>query len=979
MTYTRPGMVGYWSQSVVREETAPVTIKVRLHLNRLATRLLLPCLLLFLSFGNAIAANGASFEATANLSASANRLNGQVTLTTEPSGTMIEPLAPPVGRGPPATGSEVLPLWRQLTWLWAISGLLAVGGFALGISQHGKKDRWSFRPLQEEWLGGLTIIALFAWTLAHAAPQLWLTSTWSTGGDIASHVFYAREFMNWLPTGKFSGWLPESFAGFPAFTFYFPFPYALAGLLQFAVGQQVAFKLVSMLPAFFLLPGTYLLCRSWGWAVPVRLLAAAGATGFIISDATSIWGGNILAQLAGEFAYSWGLLLTVLFWGVLSIALKRGGRWWLAAGVLEALLALSHGYALLIAGFGAFVYLLFSRNVRQDLRIILQVHLLAFLLIGFWLIPLAENLPWTIPNDTPTVIDNWRILWPASLWPLAIGWIPLVWLLTLQPANSPSGIFFLVGIGVLGLLGFIAAERLGLAGLRFFPYAQWAFAVASGGALGWVLYNWNQSAAVLVAMAFLVALSAWWEPRLERIERWSTWNLSGYESKPMWPHYLATAQVNEGLLQGPRLVFEHDPANNDLGSTRALEALPMFGSRPVLEGLYMESAVTGPFIYQLQAEISERPSSPLSRYPSTKRSIDQSVDHLNELFVNRVVLRSARKKAEFGSDHRFRLVAEHGPLQTYELKTLRTQLIETLAVPAVPWHRDKWLDDAFARFVSELPYIERHVYLTEDQSLPQQIDVGEPARVEITRFSRERLVFETNQPGAPHLIRMSYHPRWKSQGGEPIYLTEPSFMLIYPLSESVTLEYSWGPGDWIGLIFSVSGIALLVWGLWPRCPLNLRHTAVAMSVRPRHFSYFLVVSSFAILTGWWMNPERVYQRAHLHFTQEEKSAAAPMFEQAYKGRHGPAKRAEALFWAARSWQLAGELPKATERYSQLTIDYRENYWYPESVFRLIEIYYHQGNRKAAEKMYTEFVATIPDNKWTREAASLLAPVSIPPD
>ena len=126
---------------------------------------------------------------------------------------------------------------------------------------------------------------------------------------------------------------------------------------------------------------------------------------------------------------------------------------------------------------------------------------------------------------------------------------------------------------------------------------------------------------------------------------------------------------------------------------------------------------------------------------------------------------------------------------------------------------------------------------------------------------------------------------------------------------------------------------------------------------------------------WWTGPERVYQRGHLYFTQEEKSAAAGMFDQAYKGRHGPAKRAEALFWAARSWQLAGELAEAAERYSKLMADYQESYWYSESAFRIIEIHHHQGDREAAEEMYRRFADTSPNNKWMQEAARLLAPVS----
>ncbi|MEJ2385573.1 MAG: 6-pyruvoyl-tetrahydropterin synthase-related protein, partial [Xanthomonadales bacterium] len=409
---------------------------------------------------------------------SADISHARLTLTTEPSWRMREPITPPAtrivldrtgdrsaiaawtyhqkarlewlqggihhsrildwdlrtdsaGNWPPAIEGPTAPWWRSPVWLLSIAGSF----FLIGLLMVHRNR--SLRPGSREWsrtleegIGGVAVVTLCAWTVSHAAPGLWFVETWATGGDVAAHVFYAKTFMDWLPHGKISGWLPESFAGFPAVTFYFPLPFSIAGLLQFTVSQPVAFKLASMLPAFLLPLGTYLLCRTWGWRVPIRLMAAAGVTGFIAGDATSIWGGNILAQLAGEFAYSWGLLLTTLFWAALSLALRRGGRWWLAAGVLEALVALSHGYALLVAGFGAFVYLLVSQNFRRDLRLVLQVHTLAFLLIGFWLIPLGENLPWTIPNDTSTAIESWTVLWPSSLWPMALGWFPLAWLLT---------------------------------------------------------------------------------------------------------------------------------------------------------------------------------------------------------------------------------------------------------------------------------------------------------------------------------------------------------------------------------------------------------------------------------------------------------------------------------------------------------------------------------------------------------------------
>ncbi len=111
-----------------------------------------------------------------------------------------------------------------------------------------------------------------------------------------------------------------------------------------------------MLPAVLLPLGTYVMGALLRWPVAARLLGAAGAAGFVLTTGTSIWGGNLMAQMAGEFAYSWGFLWTVIFWGVLGWALRRGGRVWILAALMEVLVAFSHGYALLMAGFGAFLF-----------------------------------------------------------------------------------------------------------------------------------------------------------------------------------------------------------------------------------------------------------------------------------------------------------------------------------------------------------------------------------------------------------------------------------------------------------------------------------------------------------------------------------------------------------------------------------------------------------------------------------------------
>lgn len=828
-----------------------------------------------------------------------------------------------------------------------------------------------------EWIGAFAVATLVLWLISHARPDLWFLNTWSTGGDVASQVFYAKVFAeDWFLQGKTSGWLPESFMGFPAFTFYFPLPFILIGLLHTVVETPIAFKLVSMLPSFLIPASTFVMGRLFGWSLAVRLLAALGAAGFIITEATSIWGGNILAQLSGEFAYSWGMVFAILFWGALGWSLRHAGKRWYVAALLEAFVAMSHGYGLLMAGFGAFAFLLNTNQPRAALFLILRVHTLAFLLIGFWLIPLFENLPWTIPNDTSVNVATWETLWPPSLWPFSIGLLALIALPFLRD-KSIALVSFTLAIGALGLFGFHTGHTVGLAEARFFPYAQWAAAVSLAVALGHVLGRMTP-APTLWAIAAMAVLMAFWEPHITLPEHWSRWNLEGYERKPMWPVYQQLAALNAGPLSGPRVLFEHDPANNDLGSTRTLEALPMFGSRPALEGLYMESAVSSPFIYQLQHELSARPSSPLSRYPTSQRSIDQAVGHLNELYTNRIILRSEEMKKRYSADSRFNLVADVGPFKILELGQLTTHLVDVISEPLHMRDRRDWLADAFRRFTLAHPYSERQVFLRARESIEagNTLSTNQITTPRIIEMDREKLSFETNVPGVPHLVRMSYHPRWRSLAGETIYLVEPSFMMLVPKSGRVDLVFSSSWGNDVGRLFSFVGLGWLTVAILRRSP---RLVAEKFGNQGPHAIPLLsVLALFAITTSafWWFDPERTYYRAHELGARSDWGAAAKLFDSVNNRRIGPAQNAETLFWAARSFHLAHEPEMALERFLALVERYPESYWFAESAFRAIELFLdaHQPERAAAIMQQLERIA--PDATWTTQARNRISDYAV---
>jgi hypothetical protein len=806
--------------------------------------------------------------------------------------------------------------------------------------------------------GWLLAAAVSLWIADHTRLDLWILSTWATGGDTASHILYANIFRDWVAQGRISGWMPEVFMGFPAFSYYFPMPFVLGVYLSKLIGLPVAFKFIAMLPAVLLPLGTYAMGALLRWPVAARAMGAAGAAGFILTTGTSIWGGNLMAQLAGEFAYSWGFLWTVIFWGVLGWALRRGGRAWILAALLEVLVAFSHGYAWLTAGFGAFFFPLLYRDWRQALPAVLKVHTLAFLLLGFWLIPLIGNLPWTIPNDTSMWVNDWKMLWPRQLWPLALG-IPYLVAVLVVSRSARTGLGFPVGICVFGLTAFHLAHQMGLADIRFFPYAQWGAAVALAAGTGWVLSRWVPVPMLWVG-CLVVALMTWWEPDTTAMENWSRWNLEGYEVKSKWPAYRAVADALAGDLDDPRVMFEHDPDNNDIGSTRTVEAMPLFGTRPVMEGLYMESAISSAFVYQLQAEISNRPSSPLSRFPSSKGSVDAAIGHMDELYADTLVLRSKPMKQRFG----FEVLAREDPFLVLRLKNPESRLVDIVDVPFEIKSRERWMNSAFRRFRLSHPYSSREIYLGPDQEW-QATAPATGGDIRILDMDRERLVFETSAVGQPHLIRMSYHPKWKSLADEPVFLTEPAFMLVVPGQSRVELRYALSTADFIGIGLTVIGLAALV--LLVIFPKSLPGPVSAQGPALKPALTVLLVALGVSLLSWLNNPERVYKQGHELLSEKRYSSASRVFDRAYKARNVPGKKAEALFWAGRSLDFAGEHTGALDRYRELASLYPDNYWAAESLYRVMLLERRAGDEQAAARAYDQLLQDYPDNSWTRKA------------
>lgn len=839
------------------------------------------------------------------------------------------------------------------------------------------------------WIGDLVFTVVAASLVASTLGIDFLNSSnIPTGGDTASHVLYAWLYADELLfSGHILPWVPEVFGGLPFLSYYFPLPFIVIALLSKLIGFAPAFKWGAFLAAMLLPGAVFVGSRRWlhmSW--PSALFGGLGALAFVFHEQNSIWGGNVLSSLAGEFAYSYGLLfavLTMMAWAR-ATALGRG---WLLPALLETGCGFSHGFPLLVVGFSTAFLLLDSNDFRRTFGLLLRGHLFAFCLLGGWLWPMIEMHSLTIPNDAAFPLADWRDLLPATLWPVfAGGGVGLV--LLVVPAvrrawgadQARAARYFASAAGLSGV-AFIAGDQLGLADIRFFPPVWLLSAIVSGWLFGQVLTALFSlkgahkhagaltAAPVLLAAAAVVGLLGWIGQHVHATPDWSLWNHSGLEAKPQWQNLSRLFPAMRGDLWSPRLVFEHDPANSDIGSTRALEALPMFlNHRPVLEGLYMESALLGPAIYQLQSEVSARPSSPLVRFPSGQLDPDFAVRHMNFLHADTLLLRSSEAKAAIEASGLFEKTAESAPFSLYRLKQFTSHLIQVVAQPIRVRPMQDWMQDAFVWFRTRSQFDAFLPIFGESVPAADRRPSKSAPRVKL--LSRHRMTFATEAIGQPHLIKIAYHPRWHLVSKGTLQIAGPGFMLVVPQEREIQLDYG---QTWVGTLgmFATLGcllyLALFSWRM-PPLPASIRISVIPSPARLRRWPPVAAGWVALVLLGayFWLNsPERLYNAAWVNMRGDRYEDASAQFARAYKLRRPPAKKEEALFWLAKATELAGHRAEAKNYYRELVERYH-GYWLPESLYTASQLERLDGRSDEAEVLIRRLREEYPGNNWTQK-------------
>jgi hypothetical protein len=305
-------------------------------------------------------------------------------------------------------------------------------------------QRLTRRSAWPGWSNLVVVVGVTLVALSQLHPSLLLANTTTAGGDTGAHVILPAFMKSHLLThGQLTGWYPGWYDGFPVYTFYFPLPGLITVLLNAVVSYDVAFKLVTVLGTLLLPVCAWAFGRLARLRDPAPACLAAATLPFLFEPSFSIYGGNLLSTLAGEFSFSLSLSLALLFLGVVASGLRTGRRRALAA-VLFAATLLCHLIPALFALVGAGVWLALDADIARGLRHGVRGRLarrrwsrrLAWSVVAgavgvgltaWWLVPFAVGQAYTTDMGYTKVLGFPHLLFPASArWVLAADLVGVV-------------------------------------------------------------------------------------------------------------------------------------------------------------------------------------------------------------------------------------------------------------------------------------------------------------------------------------------------------------------------------------------------------------------------------------------------------------------------------------------------------------------------------------------------------------------------
>lgn len=661
------------------------------------------------------------------------------------------------------------------------------------------------RPSLVFWL---CLSALNISVVAWHFPLSSLTLEPATGGDTGSHFYSLFRLYN----SGFRVWDPHHLMGQLHLVHYFPIPFFIMRFFALFLPLGLSFNLGLILPTVLLPISVTYAFRTAGASKRASALANTLTLLFFYNESYSIWGGNGLSTLAGQFAHLYALIFFILLIGFGSKAKLNWADGAIMA-LLTGLICSSHSYVFLFVPpiyASLIVRSLFfkhSKTVTKSLFIYLGSGALGLINSAWFFVPQIDQLPWTYPFAMRWNFEGqWSTLFPPYL--IGIGAISLIFFGLFKDTRKPTHNLQLplTVMSVTSLLFFFIFPHIGLIDIRSLPQLYFGLTLLCSLFLSQLIESCDARTQKLL-YGFMITLALSYNLiQTKNYPYWAKWNFSGWSNKPLFNEARSVMSYLAQFEDSSRVIYEHSPSLNNAGTTRVFELLPAFANRSTLESLYTESTHTAFITHDLQARVSAEPSCPDPRRLCPRLELDSLKQKLQLAGVSQLILNSEQSKKLLNDSNLFLTQYQ---TQTFSILALNepVTLVDIITKPIVHIPKNDWKSQ-FQSWYLNYPKAADH-FLTFN---PYQ-DLGnlEPPHVEpninpcqISLDAKiNTLTLTTSCPSQPHLVKFAYSPFLKASNQSPLYPISPGFIWLIPKSKHLVIEFktplSWRLMDFVSL------------------------------------------------------------------------------------------------------------------------------------------------------------------------------------
>ena len=698
--------------------------------------------------------------------------------------------------------------------------------------------------------------------------DLVFTDNMPTGGDMGAHVAAVDYFAkNFFPNLKLMGWSNMWFAGIPLYYFYFPFPPLVVSALSTFLPFGISFKLMVVGSVLGVVYAFDKLFRDDNemFSLPGFFCGVL----FVLTESFTIYGGNLASTLAGQYSFTYSVAFGMLAYNSLVKEVTR--RKFISSAILFALCILSHLIPFIFFSLITFFKLIFIKtelinkikfiNVFLGLSVLWLIPMLTKLgyTTDMAYTPFTRTSDLIKDDMMPLIVFssvffiiffremfNEKVIFHIGFYMVAAN---AFLFFVMPPGALWNGrlvpLFNLGTVVLFGLAFKIILRKIASSGLyinRILTLLSFSFFP-----LGYSFFNsWGKkyefTTYVLLGILFLLFIFLFLTKdtqsliglvlftgvfaSLSFLPNWINWNFTGYEGKQNWSDISSLYEELNNLPPG-RITWEANPDLNEYGTPMVLMTLPMYTDHSSMEGLYFDSSITTPFHFISVSSLSEKPSNPVGGLRYFNGDFERGIHYLKDLGVDYYITNSEKLFEEaikskdliyinkvnrfgiFGVKESYKIVPLQREIEVIFLENTSRRVLSSLFRERESRFYEYSINNFYnlqsSKHFVEIPPSEKDIFSNLNTTINKTIDQEGISNVVI---SDNKISFDTEFVGRPHIVKISYFPNWELNSGYGPYRIDPSFMLIVPSTNYVELEFKRDTIELVSLILSILLISI---------------------------------------------------------------------------------------------------------------------------------------------------------------------------